>query len=46
MMQAKGVWDLVEACKILKDKKKTFKCDFIGKWSDISEDFSLLKSML
>lgn len=43
MMQAKGVWDLVEACKILKDKKKTFKCDFIGKWSDISEDFFTTK---
>lgn len=37
MMEAKGVWDLVDACKILKDKGRKFKCHFVGKWSDISE---------
>lgn len=37
MMAAKGVWDLVDACKILKDKGRKFKCHFVGKWSDISE---------
>lgn len=38
MMEEKGVWDLLEACKILKDKKKDFHCHFVGKWSDISEN--------
>ena len=37
MMEAKGVWDLVEACRILKEKGKKFHCHFVGKWSDISE---------
>lgn len=37
MMQEKGVWDLVDACKILKDKGLNFHCHFVGKWSDISE---------
>lgn len=38
MMETKGVWDLVEACRILKEKGKEFHCHFVGKWSDISED--------
>lgn len=38
MMEAKGVWDLVEACRILKEKGKKFHCHFVGKWSDISEE--------
>lgn len=38
MMKAKGVWDLVEACRILKEKRKQFHCHFVGKWSDISEE--------
>ncbi len=37
MMREKGVWDLVDACKILKDKDLNFHCHFVGKWSDISE---------
>ena len=37
MMKEKGVWDLVEACRILKKKGTAFNCNFIGKWSDISE---------
>lgn len=37
MMAAKGVWDLVDACKILKDRNRNFQCNFVGKWSDISE---------
>lgn len=37
MMKEKGVWDLVDSCRILKDKGKQFHCNFIGKWSDISE---------
>ena len=38
MMREKGVWDLIDACKILKDKGLNFHCHFIGKWSDISEE--------
>lgn len=38
MMKEKGVWTLLKACKILKDKKYEFQCDFVGKWSDISEN--------
>ena len=38
MMEAKGVWTLVDACKILRDKGIVFYCDFVGKWSDISEE--------
>lgn len=35
MMVEKGVWDLLEACRILKEKEKEFHCDFVGKWNDI-----------
>ncbi len=38
MMEEKGVFILLEACKILKDANVDFRCDFIGKWADISED--------
>ena len=38
MMKEKGVWDLVKACQILKEKGKIFHCHFVGKWSDISEE--------
>lgn len=42
MMKEKGVWDLVEACRILKERGKKFHCYFVGKWSDIAEkDFHL-----
>lgn len=37
MMKEKGVWDLVEACRILIKDGKKFHCDFVGKWSDITE---------
>ena len=37
MMKEKGVWDLVEACRILKERGKKFHCHFVGKWSDITE---------
>lgn len=37
MMKEKGVWDLVEACRILKEKGRIFHCHFVGKWSDITE---------
>lgn len=38
MMEEKGVWDLVEACRILMEKGKKFHCHFVGKWSDISKE--------
>lgn len=38
MMKGKGVWDLVEACRILKEQGKKFHCHFVGKWSDITEE--------
>ena len=38
MMRAKGVWDLVEACRILKGKEEVFHCHFVGKWSDVSKE--------
>jgi glycosyltransferase involved in cell wall biosynthesis len=38
MMEEKGVWILLEACSILKEKGYDFQCDYIGRWSDISED--------
>ncbi len=37
MMADKGVWTLVDACKILKDKGVSFKCTFVGGWKDITE---------
>lgn len=38
MMQAKGVWTLVDACKILQAKGYKFTCTFVGNWADISRD--------
>ena len=38
MMMQKGVYVLLDACKILKYKGVKFECHFVGAWSDISED--------
>ena len=38
MMLEKGVWTLLDACCILKNKGYDFVCNFVGKWSDISEE--------
>lgn len=38
MMAEKGVWTLVDACKILKDKGVRFMCTFVGGWKDITEE--------
>lgn len=38
MMKAKGVWDLMEALNIIRNKGYSFHCDYIGKWSDITEN--------
>lgn len=37
MIATKGVWELIEACSILKKSGIIFKCHFVGKWSDITE---------
>src|SRR3569833_401327 len=37
MMLQKGVYVLLDACKIMKDKGIKFECHFVGAWSDISE---------
>lgn len=37
MMKEKGVFVLLDACQILKDRNFNFHCHFVGKWSDISE---------
>ena len=38
MIEDKGVWLLLEACKKLKDNGYSFECNYIGKWSPITED--------
>ncbi len=38
MMMEKGVFVLIEACKILKERKLNFLCDFVGAWADVTED--------
>lgn len=43
MMQEKGVYILLDACKLLLDRGVNFQCDFVGAWSDISEDDFRLK---
>ncbi|MGZ3944948.1 MAG: glycosyltransferase family 4 protein [Mucilaginibacter sp.] len=37
MMLQKGVFVLLDACKLLKYKGVNFECHFVGAWSDISE---------
>jgi glycosyltransferase involved in cell wall biosynthesis len=38
MMKSKGVFDLLEACSVLNNRSLSFKCHFVGKWTDITED--------
>jgi glycosyltransferase involved in cell wall biosynthesis len=38
MMEEKGVYILLEACKKLNDRGVRFICDFVGDWVDISKD--------
>lgn len=39
MLEEKGVLVLLEACKLLKEQRGNFICTFVGKWSDITEEF-------
>ena len=38
MMEEKGVWVLLDACKILKERGVDFTCRFVGGWKDITEE--------
>jgi glycosyltransferase involved in cell wall biosynthesis len=38
MMRQKGVFVLLDALKVLKDKQPEFECHFIGGWADITEE--------
>lgn len=38
MMVEKGVYVLLQACIILREKKLTFECHYVGDWFDISEE--------
>jgi glycosyltransferase involved in cell wall biosynthesis len=38
MLVEKGVFDVLEACKILKDKGIDYICNFVGGWYDVGED--------
>lgn len=38
IMEEKGVWDLLDACRILKERGISFQCHFVGKWSNITEE--------
>jgi glycosyltransferase involved in cell wall biosynthesis len=38
MMRQKGVYTLLDACKLLKYDKVNFECHFVGAWSDIFQD--------
>ena len=38
MMEEKGVWVLLEACKHLKERGIKFVCRFAGGWKDITEE--------
>ena len=42
MLEEKGVWTLLEACRELKRRGVPFHCDFVGGWKDVREtDFNL-----
>jgi glycosyltransferase involved in cell wall biosynthesis len=38
MYVAKGVYDLLNACKLLSKRGLDFECHFVGAWSEISEE--------
>lgn len=39
MMEEKGVLVLLEACRILREKGLEFRCTYVGKWSDVTENY-------
>jgi glycosyltransferase involved in cell wall biosynthesis len=46
MMAQKGVYELIEACKILRNKGLYFECHFVGAWSDVSDKEMMNKLVL
>jgi len=38
MIKEKGVYDLLDACEVLKNDGFNFICDFVGKWLNITEE--------
>jgi glycosyltransferase involved in cell wall biosynthesis len=38
MMEEKGVYVLIEACRQLKEQKVGFECHFVGAWYDVTEE--------
>ncbi len=38
MIESKGVYVLLDACALLKQKGYTFRCDFVGQWFDVTKD--------
>lgn len=38
MIATKGVYVLLEACALLKQKGYTFRCDFVGQWFDVKKE--------
>ena len=38
MIESKGVYVLLEACAILKQKGYSFRCDFVGQWFDVTKE--------
>lgn len=38
MIESKGVFILLEACALLKKEGLQFQCNFVGKWSDITQE--------
>lgn len=38
MIESKGVYVLLEACAMLKQKGYDFRCEFVGQWFDVTKD--------
>ena len=47
MIRTKGVIDVLKACAVLKGKGIKFQCNFVGKWSTVSEEefYALVKEL-
>jgi len=44
MMQSKGYWELLEACRVLKEQGVSFRCDFCGKFISSNDDIVQMTS--
>jgi glycosyltransferase involved in cell wall biosynthesis len=45
MIETKGVYVLLEACALLKQKGYAFHCNFVGQWFDVTKDSFNSKSV-